>query len=304
MDEDRDVATVTLRAGPMAATFVPDAGMVGTALRHRGEDLVDLPGGLARYVGGKVTGLPLVAPWANRLSGWSYAVGGVAVDLRGLPLTTDERGLPVHGAITGRHRWDVTATGPDRLAARFDAGADPGVMAAFPFPHVLAVEVVLAEDGLAFATTLAATGDRPVPVAFGYHPYLRLPGVARADVVVALPARRHLALDARGVPTGAADDAGPEAAPLGGRTFDDLYALRDDPADRRLSVAGGGRRVTVEVGDGYRYAQVFAPPAFAHVCLEPMTAATNALVDGGYQTVAPGESFTARFRVLVEDGPW
>ena len=28
-------------------------------------------------------------------------------------------------------------------------------------------------------TTVAATGDRTVPVAFGYHPYLRLPGLAR-----------------------------------------------------------------------------------------------------------------------------
>ncbi len=133
-------------------------------------------------------------------------------------------------------------------------------------------------------------------MAFGYHPYLRLPGLARSDVRLRLPGRGHLALDARQLPTGVVHAEEPEDLPIADRTFDDLYALG---ADRVLAVAGGGRRVTVELGDGYPYAQVFAPPDAEVVCLEPMTAPVNALVDGGYALAPPGEPFTATFRVGV-----
>ncbi len=84
------------------------------------------------------------------------------------------------------------------------------------------------------------------------------------------------------------------------RTFDDLYALGED---RELAVTGGGRRVSVELGDGYPYAQVFAPPDADVVCLEPMTAPVNALVAGGYAVAPPGEPFTATFRIAVADEP-
>jgi galactose mutarotase-like enzyme len=45
---------------------------------------------------------------------------------------------------------------------------------------------------------------------------------------------------------------------------------------------------------------VFTPEAADSICLEPMTAAVNALVDGGCALVAPGESFTARFSLDVQ----
>ena len=34
--------------------------------------------------------------------------------------------------------------------------------------------------GSTITTTLHATGERAVPVSFGFHPYLRLPGTDRA----------------------------------------------------------------------------------------------------------------------------
>jgi galactose mutarotase-like enzyme len=59
--------------------------------------------------------------------------------------------------------------------------------------------------------------------------------------------------------------------------------------------------VTVNFESGYPFAQVFAPPGKQFACLEPMTAPVNALVDGGCSTVAPGESFSARFSISVSD---
>ena len=236
MNVDR-AAAVTLASEPVEATFLPGLGMVGVALRHRGEDLLALPGGLAGYRAGNVTGLPLLAPWANRLGTRRYEVDGVEVDTTGLDLPTDGRGLAIHGTMTAQPGWEVTARDDRTLEARFDYGARPDLLAAFPFPHELRIAAAVDPGGLTMTTTVVATGDRTVPVAFGYHPYLRLPGLARSDVRLRLPARGHFALDARQLPTGAVHDEEPEDLPIADRTFDDLYALGADRGAGR-----GGRR--------------------------------------------------------------
>jgi aldose 1-epimerase len=232
-------AGVTISSGPLDATFLPELGMLGSSFRHLGEDLLALPGGLDGYRAGRVTGLPLLAPWANRLGSLRYDVGGVVVDLGGLELTTDERGLPIHGTMTARPGWDVSAPSENSLTATFDFGGHPDLLASFPFPHVLRIEATVDATRLQLDTTLVPTGDRPVPISFGYHPYLCLPGERRADVRLRLPERRHLELDDRQLPTGR-DHAEPaEDGPLGDRSFDDLYELGDD---RRLALTGGPHR--------------------------------------------------------------
>lgn len=289
---------VILSSGPLDATFQTRLGMLGTSLRHRGEELLALPGGLDGYRAGKVTGLPLLAPWANRLGVRRYEVEGVVVDLEGLDLATDDHGLPIHGTMSAQPDWEVVAVGRRSLTARFDFGAHPDLLTSFPFPHEIRIEVTVEATTLRMATSLEATGDRAVPVSFGYHPYLRLPGVGRDDVHLYMPERRHLELDDRQLPTGRAQAEETEDEPLGARTFDDLYELG---ADRQLALSGGGRRLALDVGDGYRFAQVFAPAGADTVCLEPMTAPVNALVDGGYTLARPGAPFTARFSLRIED---
>jgi aldose 1-epimerase len=295
-------AAVTLAAGDLAATFLPDLGMLGVSLRHRGQELLALPEDLAGYREGRVTGLPLLAPWANRLAGRHYRIDGVAVDLEGVALHTDPNGLPIHGTMSARRGWQLDLvradTGAAILLARFDYGAWPELLASFPFPHELTVEATVEAAALAVGTTLRPTGDQRVPVSFGWHPYLRLPGSPRRGWRLRLPGRSHLLLDGLGLPDGASRAEPAEDAPLGDRTFDDLYALGDD---RRLAVTGGDRRLTVELQQGYPYAQVFAPPGQEFVCLEPMTAPVNALGSGRCELVAPGGSFTARFTIAVED---
>jgi aldose 1-epimerase len=296
---------VTLAAGELEATFLPGLGLLGTALRHRGEDLLALPGGVAGYRDRNVTGLPILAPWANRLPTWRYRAAGAEVELEGLDLPTDPAGLPIHGTLTARRGWRLerlaAEAGRAVLEASFDYGARPELLAAFPFPHTLTVAAVVQDASLEVTTTLAATGDRPVPVAFGWHPYLRLPGAPRAAWRLLLPDRAHLELDDRGLPTGAASGEPAEADPVGDRTYDDLYALERDPAARRLGLEAAGRRLLVDYGDGYDHAQVFAPPGAEFVCLEPMAAPTAALAAGTTSLVAPGDTFTARFTIRVED---
>jgi aldose 1-epimerase len=291
-------AEVSISSSSLEVTFLPQLGMLGSSLRHLGEDLLALPGGLDGYRAGNVTGLPLLAPWANRVGARRYEVDGIVVDLDGLDLHTDEHGLPIHGTMTAQPGWEVVDVSRNWLAARFDFGARPDLLTSFPFPHELRIEASVEAATLRMETTLVPTGDRPVPVSFGYHPYLSLPGARRAAIRLRLPQRRHLELDDRQLPSGRGQAEEAEDEPVGPRTFDDLYELGDD---RWFALTGGGRRLVLELGDGYGNAQVFTPPAAESICLEPMTAPVNALVDGTYRLVRPGSSFSARFSLRVDD---
>ena len=287
------------------AVFVPAAGMVGASLRHRGDELLGQRGGVEAYAQkGSTMGIPLLHPWANRLDGMTYTAAGRTVTLRpdqaGLRL--EEHGLPIHGLLGGSPYWELRALGADQagahLVAELDFGAHDELLAGFPFPHVVHHAVTLAGARLELHTTIEATGDTPVPVAFGFHPYLQLPGAPRAEWIVELPAREHLLLDERGIPTGAVEHEGPWSGPLGERTFDDSYAVGDPPVT--FAVAAGARRVEVGFDEGYPYAQVFAPPDQELVCFEPMTAPVSALtIPGGCPEVRPGARFAAAFGLAV-----
>ena len=185
---------VVLADGDLRAVIVPAAGMIGCSLRHRGDELLVQRGGLDAWRGtGRSFGLPLLHPWANRLRDWRYAAAGRAVSIdRSLGVVRgDANDLPIHGALGAAGDWEVTDAGADaggaRLAAALDYAHRADRLAAFPFPHRLELALRLAGGTLEIATTLVPTGRDEVPVAFGWHPWLSLPGVARADWELALP---------------------------------------------------------------------------------------------------------------------
>lgn len=292
--------SLRLRDGDLEAAFLPEVGMVGVSLRHRGAELISLAGGLQRYAKGQGTaGIPLLHPWANRMARDDYSVAGIEASVAGSPLMRrDANGLAIHGLLGGSRAWALTEATDDALRAELDAGAQDKVMAGFPFPHRLTLDVTLRDGTLTLRTTLTAGPDRPVPVAYGFHPYLVLPGVARADWRVELPAMRRLELDARGVPTGAGAPAPAWSGALAQSTFDDAF---DQVAPGiRFALSGGGRRITVAFDEGFPTAQVFAPDGRDVVCFEPMTAPANALVSGdGLVLVAPGERHVTAFSIRV-----
>jgi aldose 1-epimerase len=301
-DSVEGAEAITLAAGALEATFVPRVGMVGTSLRHAGTELLDLRGGLDEYrERGAVFGVPLLHPWANRLARDELVVGGRRVRVAGL-VPRDEHGLPIHGLLGAHPGWSVHEVDADghaaRLVAGFDFAADPRLLDAFPFAHEVVVEAALSARALRVATTVRATGAAAVPIAFGYHPYLRVPGVDRSDWALRLPSRRHLGLDGSGLPTGEGVLEAAAELRLGDLGFDDGYDGIEEGAS--FAVSGGGREIVVTLERGYPAAQVFSPRGAQFVCFEPMTAPANALCSGqGLRFVAPGESFTAAFSISV-----
>ncbi len=283
--------------------------MVGCSLRHRGEELLGQRGGLRRYIRERSTmGIPLLYPWANRLGRRRFVVAGreVNLDSEGLPVSLDPGGLPIHGLLAAAAGWQVdrheAAKDGGVLAASFDFAADEKLIGAFPFPHELLFEATLRGSVLSITTTVQASAEATVPVAFGFHPYLQLPGVERGDWRIEAPVRERVDLDRAMLPTGRHEPVRVEDGALGSRTFDDAYCA--PPEGAPFVLAGGGRRIELCLQDGYRFAQLYAPGDDDVVAFEPMTAPTNALLSGGpdLPLVEPGDRFAATFSITLADG--
>jgi aldose 1-epimerase len=290
---------LTLRSGDLAATFVPQLGMIGASLEHRGDEILAQRGGLPSYEArGSTMGIPLLHPWANRLSGLRYEAAGqtVGIDPDSPLVRLDPNGLPIHGLLAANPHWQVETLEGARLHATLDFGAHPELLEAFPFPHELRIAVSLGELGLTIETTVAANAGSAVPISFGFHPYLTLPGTPREQWQVEIPVAGHILADEQGIPTGETEPATIPPGPLGDRTFDDGFSGVNGP----FVLADDNRRISVTFERGYPYAQVFAPEGQALICSEPMTAPTNALMTGDLRTIEAGEEFTASFRIDAE----
>jgi aldose 1-epimerase len=289
---------VTLAAGDLEATFLPTVSMLGVSLRHRGDELLAPVKPLAQYRRGRVTGIPFLFPWANRLDGHTYRVGRKRVTVA-RDVHTDGNGLPIHGTVAGVP-FDVVHLDGSRLVAELDTTRHAAITSSFPFAQHVELDAQLDSTSLAITTTVhaGAKTTTPSPVSFGFHPYFRIPGATRAATRLRLPPRRHIALDERQLPDPAklsthepADDQ-----LIAHRTFDDHYALG---RDRRFELATLRHSLTITFDGGYPYAQVFAPPRAQFVCIEPMVAPVNGLVTGDAPLLAPGDRYRATFTVTI-----
>jgi aldose 1-epimerase len=299
-----ETVIISSAGGRTEAEFVPDANMLCCSLRHRGAELLDAGHGVRAYAErGKTMGIPLLYPWANRLAAREYRAGGKLV---GLPAAegryaVDPNGLPIHGALPGLLRWqlDPVPSGPpaDRIGARLD-WSSPELLELFPFVHELDLDVHVTDAGIELVTTVRATGEDSVPVAFGFHPYLTIPGTRRQTWEVTLGARSRLILDERMLPTGEREPIDRRTFGLGDQSWDDGLADLTEPPE--FEVSAGGVRLAMSFGSGFSYAQVYAPPGHEFICFEPMTAPSNALISGdGLALVGSGGQYRAAFSISV-----
>jgi galactose mutarotase-like enzyme len=321
-EEVARAVTIKDASAPLEATFIPELGMIGSSLRHEGEELFGQLGGVAGYEQrGATFALPLLHPWANRLREWGYSLAGQSVTLdRTSPVVKGDPPTvrPIHGLLAASPHWQVVDSAGDHLTAELDFGAVPEYMAAFPFAHRVRYSAALANSALTIALTVIPLGDTAVPIAFGFHPYLTLPGSDRRGWQLELPVARQALLDEQLLPTGEGVEIAPGEldGPFGDRTFDTsfdrLYTTDGEAAGGSAGQATGGggeavfaladerRRVEVAFGDAYPVSQVYAAKASDFICYEPMTAPVDPFVAGErLPFAAPGTEFTAEFQIRV-----
>ena len=222
-------------------------------------------------------GIPLLHPWANRLGERRFEVAGA----RSTSTPPSRLRAPTPRACRSTGCWRrraagrscATSDGGDGgvIEAAFDFTAQPGLIDAFPFPHTLLLEASLEGSTLTIAVTVAAAGSVPVPVSFGFHPYLRLPGVERSEWRVEVPVGAAAACSTTGC-CRAASARRCGSTPGRSAIAPSTTPSTRPPAGRAFVLSGGGRRIELALGAGYPYSQVYAPDDDEVVAFEPMTA--------------------------------
>lgn len=297
------------------ATVVPSAGMNLVVLSADGEDHLVMPAPLPEFMKTPRTGgVPLLHPWANRLRGDRYRAAGREVDLSDHPrLKRDGSGLPMHGLLLRSDDWIVESSsmiGDDAsvIQGSIDWNPESPCFDAFPFAHRLDVRWTVFEGSGAIVSArcdlLVEAGGGPVPLASGWHPYLRpSAGIDRSAIRIDLPRLRQAVLDDRGLPVldrhgnprlGSSFD---ESGRLGDRVFDNLY--RAPEGGWKAALFGGNSTLEIEADESWPWLQVYAPAGSDFACIEPMLAPTASLSDGHARILDAGDSLDASFTLRV-----
>ena len=259
-----------------------------------------------------LSGVPFLAPWANRLNEESFWANGKKYTFN-MALGNVRGPIPIHGLLTDSNLWEVMEMAADRKSAhvtsRLQFWKHPELMAQWPFAHEYEMTYRLADGMLEVKLTVTNLSAEAMPVVLGFHPYYRIPDVSRDQWVARIPARKIVIADSRLIATGEFKPYDmPNPLPLLGHPLDTGFTDLERDADglAHFSIEAGGMKVETLFGPKYPVAVIFAPPAPAgqtrdFICFEPMTGITNAVNlhhEGKYpnlQTVAPGAKWMESF---------
>jgi len=317
-DHGVDIVRLTDKAHGVEVSIAPSIGNRAYQLSVHGKNLLyfPLPDVAAFKAGGgrSFSGIPFLAPWANRIAGGGFWASGKKYIFNSQLGTVrlDTNNIAIHGMLTASPLWQVSGVGADSESAyvtsRLQFWKDPDLMANWPFAHEYEMTYRLSEGALEVSTTVTNLSSQPMPMVLGFHPYFNIPGIPRSEWTAHVAARKHVETDAHLVATGELTASNlPDQVSLEDHTFDDGFTdlVRDQDRHSTFYVQAGTKKIEVVYGPKYQVAVVYAPPGQSFICFEPMTAITNGINlahDGKYpelQTVAPGaiwkESFWVRF---------
>jgi len=228
----------------------------------------------------RLSGIPLLAPWANRLEEAGFDFQGVHYSLNtSFDFSKDRNGLPIHGLLTNTNHWknqsEVITENYVEVSSELHFWKYAELMTHFPFAHDLHSTYRLYPDRFEITLRVTNRGQQSMPVMIGYHPYFQLPETHRSNWQVTIPAREHLVLDSRNLPTGRSSISNKGySMQLGDKSLDDLYRqLLGSP----FMVEVGDRKLSVNFDYGYSAAVIYAPASRDVICFEPMTAPTNSI---------------------------
>jgi aldose 1-epimerase len=292
-------------------TILPSLGNIASEIKVHGKNILVFPDvNLSDFQKKPMqTGIPILAPWANRLDDNSFWANGKKYnfDMAVGNVRRDNGGLPIHGLLSGV-AWEATRVGADRQSAfvtsRFEFWKHPDLMRQWPFAHTYEMSYRLADGALEVRTTVTNLSEESMPLAVGFHPYYRIPDVPRDQWTLQMPAKSAVVADDRRVPTGEFKPVElPNPLPLKDHTLDDGFTdLERDAQGRALfSIQSGEKRIELVFGPKYPVAVVWEPAGMDFICVEPMTGVTNAINLNhagkypGLQTIAAGGEWTESF---------
>jgi aldose 1-epimerase len=319
VSRDPDVVTLSDQDSGTVVTTIPSAGNVVSQMTVKGQPILRWPYASLAELRARpaYNGIPLLAPWANRLDEQAFYANGTRYPFD-MALGNVGGAIPIHGFLTYACGWQVTDLGADGSGAwvtsRLDFYRQPAWMKQFPFAHTIGLTHRLAQGGLEVTTQIENLSAEPMPVSIGFHPYFQLTDSPRNDWTIAVAAEREWLLAETKMPTGQTapiEALFPDrsAVPLGKYSLDHVFSdlVRGQDGRAVMTVRGRTQQIDVALGPNYRAVVIYSPsPADGDrgfICFEPMVGITNALnlahrgLYQDLQSVPPGGTWQETFWV-------
>lgn len=316
--DDVEVIRLLDTALDTSVSIAPSIGNIAFEMKVKDANLLRFPYPSAAAFRRKpqMCGIPLLAPWADRLDEAAFHANGRKYNFnRNLGnVRVDGAGYPIHGFLTLTGDWELlrleSGSSQASVTSRLDVWRRPEWMAQFPFAHTIEMTHVLRDGVLEVRTRVENRSAETMPLSIGYHPFFQITDAPRRDWMAGLGAKREWTVNKDLLPTGRTRPlreliATPQEFVLAGRDFDNGFddLIRD--ADGRATFWVKGKRQKIEVLFGPRYitGEIYSPSDSDFVCFEPMTAINNGLnlahrgVYKDLQTIPPGEFWQESFWV-------
>jgi aldose 1-epimerase len=152
-----------------------------------------------------LNGVPLLAPFANRLDETAFYANGRKYNFD-LALGNIRGPIPSTGYVNGSKAWQLVEFKADGKSAwvtcRLDFYKIPEFIGQFPFAHTITLTYRVSEGTLEVHTRLDNLSNQPMPAVIGFHPIYELPDGNRDDWTVSVDAKTHWIEIPERLPTG------------------------------------------------------------------------------------------------------
>lgn len=242
-------------------------------IQVKGNDLVRSSPTLADFQARPgFNGMPLLAPFANRLDETAFYANGKKYNFD-LELGNLRGPIPSTGFVNGSKAWQLVEYKSDGKSAwvtcRLDFYKNPQFMQQFPFAHTITMTYRVADGALEVRTRLDNLSNEPMPVVIGYHPIFELPDGNRNDWTVSADAKTHWIEIPQRLPTGETQPiekffgAERTAIQLGKYALiDDVFTdlVRDANGRATMKLMHSGKELHVSLGPKYKTVLMWSTP--------------------------------------------
>ncbi|HEY0263094.1 MAG TPA: aldose 1-epimerase [Granulicella sp.] len=308
-------------------SVIPSLGDIVVEMKVKGQNVLHIPATSAEAFKEHpvFSGVPFLAPWANRLDEQGFYANGKKYNFN-MTLGNVRGAIPMHGFLTMAPSWEVVELKADKrsawLKSRLEFYRHPDWMEQFPFAHTIEITQRLEDGVLEVDTKIDNLSVDSMPVAVGFHPYFQLTDSKREDWTISVGARTQWLLAPNKIPTGETEPIekffpDPKAVALRNYNLDHVFGdlIRDPSGRASFSIQGKQQRLEVQFGPTYKAAVIYSPdptkapppqpnrpaqdPNF--ICFEPMSGITDAMnlaQKGLYkelQSIPPGGTWQGSF---------
>jgi len=254
---------ITIRHGEVEAKVAPARGALVSALRVGDKQVLFLDRATfddqTKNVRG---GIPVLFPYAGKLDDGRLKASG------------SEMGQ--HGFARNR-AWEVKEQKSWRL--RMTLLPEESDLAAYPFNFVAEQSYTVLPRGLQVELCIFNSGQNPMPVSPGWHPYFSCPAAEKGRLTCTVP--------------------GVDSSQFSNDREFDFGVLAPANGSAQFEIPGLGP-VTLSFSPEMRHLQFWSQPGRDFVCLEPFTGPNNTINTNQRIDVLPGRAHTLWMKIELD----